>query len=119
MIIEMFLIDEEKTECPEKRIFIIELSPETKEEEKILRNAKIIHKNQIQVWWGDTLGLYCDDKPICYDGLKMSFKIPTLEKTEKRPWSKERDCKECGEQFLPKIPNQRFCEKHMKGNRVL
>jgi len=57
-------------------LIITELSPETKEEEEILRNAKIIHKNQIQVWWGDTLELDCNDKAVLYDGLKISFKIP-------------------------------------------
>lgn len=75
MIVEIILIKENDND-ERKNLFIIELSPETKEEEKILRNATILHKNQIQVWWGDTLGLYCNDKPICYDGLKISYRMP-------------------------------------------
>jgi len=54
----------------------VALSPETKVEEELLRNAKILHKNKLLVWWGDTLELSCRDKFIGFSGLKISLRLP-------------------------------------------
>lgn len=54
MIIEVFLI-KGKQKKPES--IMIELTPETMTEENSLRNAKVLHKNSLMVYWGDTLEL--------------------------------------------------------------
>ena len=72
MIVEMFHLRGEKQASVE-----VTLTPETKEEEESLRNAKILHKNQIMVWWGDTLEIGNQEGGItCFDGLKISYRIP-------------------------------------------
>ena len=68
----------------------VELTPETIAEEDSLRNAKILHKNQIMVWWGDTLELHrptgCKqssnrkDEYLGFSGLKVNFTLPKEEK---------------------------------------
>lgn len=83
MIIEMFLL-RGKDRKPES--ISCELTPETIAEEEILRSAKIIHKNPIMVWWGDTLEIGNvrgsvtqrkeEEEVICMDGLKVNFKLP-------------------------------------------
>ena len=84
MIIEMFLLKDEQKK-PES--INVELTPETIEEEDSLRNAKILHKNQISVWWGDTLELgrvrgsihakNREDEFLGFDGLKVNFRLPS------------------------------------------
>ena len=83
MIIEMFLLRDEKRN---PKSVSCELTPETMAEEDMLRSAKIIHKNQIMVWWGDTLEIgnvrgsimhkNLKEEVVCMDGLKVNFKIP-------------------------------------------
>ena len=74
MIVETFLISDDS-------IVILELTPETIEEEKSLRNAKVLHKNNLRVCWGDTLELKSSGKYIGYSGLKISFKLPKEDKS--------------------------------------
>ena len=83
MIIEMFSLKDANKE-PES--ITVELTPETLAEEDSLRNAKVLHKNQIGVYWGDTLELSkptgCreskqrKDVYIGFSGLKVNFKLP-------------------------------------------
>ena len=87
MIIEVFLL-KDKNKKPES--VTVELTPESIAEEDSLRNAKVIHKNNIMVWWGDTLELgnvrgsitqrKQEEEIICMDGLKVNFKLPKQEK---------------------------------------
>lgn len=65
--------------------FVVELTPETKEEEKILREMKILHKNRLMVAWGDTLELRCRDEYMGYSGLKIYFNHPQREPIESIP----------------------------------
>ena len=83
MIIEMFSLKDANKE-PES--ITVELTPETLAEEDSLRNAKLIHKNQIGVYWGDTLELGrptgCKQSTsrkneyISFSGLKVNFRLP-------------------------------------------
>jgi len=87
MIIEMFLL---KNVNKKPESVMVELTPETLAEENSLRNAKILHKNQIGVYWGDTLELskptgcreskHRKDEYIGFSGLKVNFKLPRKEK---------------------------------------
>lgn len=74
LIIEMYHLKDEKKEGDS---ITVALSPETKEEEKSLRNAKILHKNRLMVWWGDTLEISCRDKFLGFSGLKICFRLPS------------------------------------------
>ena len=108
MIIEMFLLRDVKRN---PKSVSCELTPETMAEEDILRSAKIIHKNQIMVWWGDTVELGIvhgslrgkdrTEEFLGFDGLKVNFKIPMelpkynrKEKDETR--KKRKICFNCG-----------------------
>lgn len=83
MIIEVFLL-KDKNKKPES--VTIELTPESIAEEDSLRNAKILHKNNIMVWWGDTIesgivngslhGKNRSEQSLCFDGLKVNFELP-------------------------------------------
>jgi len=87
MIIELFLL-KDKQKKPES--IMIELTPETIAEEDSLRNAKLLHKNQIMVYWGDTLELGrvygCiqaknrKDEYLGFSGLKINFGLPKPDK---------------------------------------
>jgi len=87
MIVEVFLL-KDKDKNPDS--VTIELTPETLAEEDSLRNAKILHKNQIMVYWGDTLELRkptgCRESKerkeifLGFSGLKINFKLPKKEK---------------------------------------
>ena len=87
MIIEVFLL---KDESKKPESVTIELTPESVAEEDAVRNAKILHKNGIMVWWGDTLELgrvngsvhakNRKDEVLCFDGLKVNFKLPKTDK---------------------------------------
>ena len=87
MIIEVFLLKGEKTELGSVSI---ELTPETITEEDSLRNAKILHKNQIMVWWSNTLELgrvygsiqakNRKDEYLGFSGLKVNFRLPKPDK---------------------------------------
>ena len=78
----------DKQKNPES--IMVELTPQTIVEEKSLRNATILHKNNIQVCWGDTLELGNvrgsitqrneEEEIICMDGLKINFRLPKPEK---------------------------------------
>lgn len=91
MIIEVFLL-KDNAKNPES--VIIELTPESIAEEKSLRNAKVLHKNNIMVYWGDTLELGKvrgsitqrkeEEEVICMDGLKINFKLPNYEEQKAR-----------------------------------
>lgn len=69
MIIEMYKVDNGDS------FVTVELTPENELEEKSIRNAKILHKNNLMVWWGDTLEIEYDGKVMCYNGLKISFRL--------------------------------------------
>jgi len=79
----MFLL-KDANKIPES--ITVELTPETIAEEDSLRNAKVMHKNQIMVCWGDTLELGNvrgsitqrneEEEIICMDGLKINFRLP-------------------------------------------
>jgi len=69
MIIEMYKIDNEDS------FVTVTLTPENESEEKSIRNAKILHKNNLLVWWGDTLEIEYDGKMMFYNGLKISFRL--------------------------------------------
>jgi len=83
MLIEMFLL---KDGQEKPKSVTVELTPESIMEEDSLRNAKILHKNNIMVWWGDTveIGIVTGDvhaenrkdEWLGFDGLKVNFKLP-------------------------------------------
>lgn len=50
---------------------LVELTPETLEEEESIRGAKILHKNKLMVYWGDTFELYHRGDYMGYSGLKI------------------------------------------------
>jgi len=87
MIMEMFLL-KGKDKKPET--VLVELTPETIAEEDSLRNATVLHKNSLMVYWGDTLELGrptgCEqsknrkDEYLGFSGLKLSFKLPKPDK---------------------------------------
>jgi len=99
MIIELFLL-KDKDKKPES--MMVELTPETHEEDDSLRNAKILHKNNIIVYWGDTLELHKplkgtkpnDSKKqnefIGFSGLKINFNLPK----EQKPIEKDKQVEE-------------------------
>ena len=101
MIIEMFLLKGEKTELGS---VTVTLTPETIGEEKSLRNAKVLHKNRIMVYWGDTLELgrptgckqskQRTNEYLGFSGLKINFGLPKPDKPLKA--NKSRICQECG-----------------------
>ena len=88
MIVELFLLTSKNPES-----VMVELTPETLDEEKSLRNAKILHKNNIMVYWGDTVELGrptgCresktrKDEFIGFSGLKINFQLPKEQKPDK------------------------------------
>jgi len=83
MIIEVFLLKDEQKN-PES--VTVTLTPETIAEEDSLRDAKVLHKNQIMVYWGNTFAMTnvtgCKkaenrkEVPVSSDGLKINFTLP-------------------------------------------
>lgn len=47
----------------------IELTPQTKEEERILREADVVHEAKMLVYWGDT-----EPRGLLKQGVKISWK---------------------------------------------
>ena len=76
MIIEMYFLEKDSGKAEDLSSVTCTLTPENQKEEEIIRNAKILHKNQLLVWWGDTIELEHNGKFIGYSGLKVCFKIP-------------------------------------------
>jgi len=68
MFVELFELDD----C-----FMVEITPAYKDEEELVRNAIIIHKNNLLVYWGDTLPLK--------GGLKISLKKEDVKVAQERP----------------------------------
>lgn len=64
----------------------VTMTPETIDEDDSLRNAKILHKNNILVYWGNTLELSSvtgsiqgnnrKEQFVGFDGLKINFTLP-------------------------------------------
>ena len=83
MIIEMFSL-KDKQKNPES--IMVELTPETLAEEDSLRNAKVLHKNSLMVYWGVTLELTRvtghigiktrRDQYLGFSGLKINLGLP-------------------------------------------
>ena len=73
MIIE---VSQNESKEENKREIFIQLSSENKEEEKNIRNAKILHTNNLLVWWGNTLELEHSGKFVGYNGMKMCYTLP-------------------------------------------
>ena len=87
MILEIFLL-KNKQKKPDS--VTVELTPETITEEDSLRNAKVLHKNSLMVYWGDTLELSrptgCKqsrsrkNEYLGFSGLKINFGLPKPDK---------------------------------------
>jgi len=69
MIIDVYTVGHNKS-------VVTAIIPENKTEEDIIRNAKILHKNNLLVWWGDALELEHQGKFLGYSGLKISYDLP-------------------------------------------